>query len=195
MFSCRIDDAVRQQLESGGVDGSSATDLNACPACSKGVKALHCDACFKLRQRNDTGQPHGAPLSQSVIGVPTYDEETGEIVDKEMERFRSWRHDILRIPKGKQMMADPSGLCNSFASEASTKAASRKHKTTALHASVCRHNVLCTKTASRVDTVSDVVPSVPLIAIHALYFLGLCSTAWRGARVFPSRGKVRSRYL
>ena len=147
-----MDDALRRIKEGGGDAGVAATDLNACPACAGGAKAELYDGCFKLKQRKDTGQPHGPPLATSLIGSPSYDAETNEIVDLEMQRMRNFRHDTLKIPRARP--ADEPSDCPPMASTSSSKTSSRKHLTTGLHAGVCRHNVLCSRTACRIDTVS-----------------------------------------
>ena len=143
----RMSSALKAREDLGG-----DVDLEACQACDECVHSMHYDGCFKLRNRQDTGNAHGAPLAPSLFS-PEWDADKNELLlNPEMRAFRKWRHGAMKVPKGKERAEE--SPCPPMASTSSTKAASRKHKFTGVHAGVCRHNMLCTSTACLIDTVS-----------------------------------------
>jgi len=146
----RVYDAIlRKQAESG--EDLCQIDLRECPACSgaQGIRGiLHCDGCFKFKQRDHASSVHGAPLSRSIFGVSLT--PAWGLKNEQFEKFRFWRINTLKIPTSKQDPA-PSN-CPDLRSVSAQKASSKNLSVTGLHMGVCRHNISNHRVALVIDT-------------------------------------------
>ena len=145
----RIYDAILFQEEDIGERFSINPKI--CPACegSKDVTGIvHVDACFKLREKKNTGFTHGAPLTKSSLGVSLTSE--GELKNPFFQELRSWRYRVCKIPTSKQSPA-PSN-CPDLRAFSSQKASSKDLKISAVHLGVCRHNLAHPDVGLAVDT-------------------------------------------